>query len=87
MIRMQIQIEEDQWKWLKSKAAQRGVSISQHVREGIVLFRSLEERHPEDEKARALRAVGRFASWVSDISERHDDYLSGSLEREIHEDR
>lgn len=82
MIRTQIQIEEDQIKWLREKAGARGVSVSQLIREGIALFRAREDRFPEEKKNKALAVVGRFSSHVSDISERHDDYLAEALTEE-----
>ena len=75
MIRTQIQIQEDQINWLRSKAKDRGVSISQLIREGIDLYRDREDRLPAEKKKRALDAVGRFASGRCDISTRHDEYL------------
>ena len=76
MIRTQIQMEEDQIDWLRVEARARGVSVSQLIREGVALFRAREERFPEEKKKRALAAVGRFSSNLSDVSERHDDYLA-----------
>jgi len=76
MIRTQIQIKEDQIDWLKSKAKDRGVSVSQLIREGIDLYRSKQDRFPVDKKKRALAAVGRFASGTADGSVQHDDYLA-----------
>ncbi len=82
MIRTQIQIEEDQIKWLRAEARERGVSVSQLIREGVALFRASEERFFEDKKKKALAAVGRFSSNVSDISEHHDDYLAEAFNNE-----
>jgi hypothetical protein len=82
MIRTQIQMEDDQIEWLRAEARARGVSVSQLIREGVALFRAHEERFPEDKKKRALAAVGRFSSDVSDISERHDDYLAEAFNDE-----
>ena len=76
MVRTQIQLEEDQMQWLKQKALEKGVSISQLIREGLAVYRASEDRLPEDRKKRALAAVGRFESTISDISEKHDTYLS-----------
>jgi hypothetical protein len=78
MIRTQIQIKEDQIKWLRSKAKDRGVSVSQLIREGIDLYRLREERLPSEKKQKALAAVGRFSSGRPDISARHDDYLANA---------
>ena len=76
MIRTQVQIEENQIEWLRTKARDTGVSVSQLIREGIALYRAREERLLADKKKKALSAVGRFASDRSDVSARHDDYLA-----------
>lgn len=82
MIRTQIQIEDAQIEWLRAKAKARGVSVSRLIREGVALFRAHEERFPEEKKKRALAAVGRFSSNISDVSERHDDYLAEAFREE-----
>ncbi|MBW2066971.1 MAG: ribbon-helix-helix protein, CopG family [Deltaproteobacteria bacterium] len=76
MIRTQVQLEEEQIQWLKAKARERGVSVSQLIREGVALFRAHEDRLPEEKKKRAFAAIGRFSSDVHDVSERHDEYLA-----------
>jgi hypothetical protein len=76
MLRTQIQIEEEQIRWLRNRAKERGVSVSQLIREGVEFYRKYEDQLPEDKKKKALAAIGRYASGVSDISERHDDYLA-----------
>ncbi len=87
MIRTQIQIEEEQIEWLREEAQTRGVSVSQLIREGVALFRAREERFPEVKKKRALAAVGRFSSDVSDVSERHDDYLAEAFSEEARNEK
>ena len=74
MIRTQIQFREEQVRALKRRASQRGVSLSELVREAV--DRSLESEETEARWQRALSVVGRFRSGHSDISERHDDYLA-----------
>lgn len=76
MVRTQIQIEEEQIEWLRSEARKRGISVSQLIREGIAFFRAREQRFPEEKKQRALAAIGRFSSGVSDVSDHHDKYLA-----------
>jgi len=76
MIRTQVQIEDKQLEWLRGKARDRGVSVSQLIREGIDLYRVHEDRIPADKKKKALDAIGRFDSTKSDVSLRHDDYLA-----------
>jgi hypothetical protein len=76
MIRTQITISEQQARRLRRLAADRGVSMARLVREAIDAYA------PDDAAARALRrervlaAAGRFDSGLTDISERHDDYLA-----------
>lgn len=82
MIRTQVQFEEHQIEWLRAEAKTRGKSLSQLIREGIDLFRARENNVPEDKRKRALAAVGCFSSGISDISERHDDYLAEALKKE-----
>ncbi len=82
MLRTQVQIEEDQIKWLRDRAKERGVSVSQLIREGVQFYRKYEDRFPEDQKRKALAAIGRYASGVSDISEKHDDYLAKAFKAE-----
>ena len=80
MIRTQIQLDEEQARWLKAEANARGISLSQLIREGLSSFREQEERLPKEKKQKALQAVGMFASGVSDISARHDDYLAEAIQ-------
>ncbi|MCP4754773.1 MAG: ribbon-helix-helix protein, CopG family [Proteobacteria bacterium] len=79
MIRTQVQVEENQMDWLKSKAKERGISISKIFRESVDLYRKREDRLPEKKRERALSAVGRFASGKSDVSINHDDYLADAI--------
>jgi len=74
-------MEEEQINWLRFEARARGVSVSQLIREGVALFRSRIERFPEKKKKRALAAVGRFSSNLSDVSERHDEYLAEAFSK------
>jgi Arc/MetJ-type ribon-helix-helix transcriptional regulator len=80
MVRTQIQLDEEQARWLKAEANARGISQSQLIREGLSYYREREERLPKEKKLKALQAVGRFASGVSDISEHHDDYLPEAIQ-------
>ena len=82
MLRTQIKIEENQIKWLRDRAKERGVSVSHLIPEGVEYYRKYEDRIPEDQKKKALAAIGRYASGVSDISEKHDDYLAKSFQAE-----
>jgi hypothetical protein len=76
MVRTQIHMEERQIAWLQNKAKERGVSVSQLVREGIDLYRSMQNRLSPEKKQKALAATGRFFSGYSEISIRHDEFLA-----------
>lgn len=76
MIRTQIQLEEGQYKKLKSLAARRALSISRLVREGVDKLLSDDER---SERWRRLRgAVGSChdPAGTGDVAARHDHYLA-----------
>ena len=83
MVRTQIQVEEEQMNWLRAEASARGVSVAELIREGIAIFRAREERFPEEKKRRGLAAVGRFSSNLSDVSVRHDEYLTEAFGQEV----
>lgn len=76
MIRTQIQFTEDQVGRLRTLAHQRGVSISEVVRQAVdMLVRAGGDHGLQDRRARALEAVGSFSSGRTDISTNHDQYL------------
>ncbi len=76
MIRTQVQLEDDQMAWLKSKAKERGVSISKLFRESVELYSKVMTKTPEDKKKRAMMAMGKFSSGKTDVSAKHDSYLA-----------
>jgi len=73
MVRTQIQLTEEQAAALHRLAHQRGVSMAALLREAadlIIASPSAERR------ARAMRAVGAFASGHHDVSRDHDSHLA-----------
>jgi hypothetical protein len=78
MIRTQIQLTEVQSARLREAARRSGVSAAEIIRRSIDRFLEQEATAPPIAATRlaALQVVGRFHSGVSDIAERHDDYLS-----------
>ena len=64
MVRTQIQMYEDQWKWAKLEAVKKGVSMSQLIRDSIDTYRGHTERinGEGDRKRKAITAVGSFTS-------------------------
>lgn len=76
MVRTQIQLEDSQYKRLKSMAMRHSTSLSQLVREGVE--RLLEEDQQPDCWQRLWKVVGTChdSSGAIDVAENHDRYLS-----------
>jgi hypothetical protein len=80
MVRMQIQLKEDQGERLKAAAASRGISMAELIREAIDLALSRgTDRTPAETRQRALAAAGRFHSGLKTVSVKHDNYLAEDL--------
>jgi Arc/MetJ-type ribon-helix-helix transcriptional regulator len=80
MIRTQIQLTEKQARKLKDMAKAKNVSVSELIRQGIgLLLKNSSIVDSEERKKRALQAVGKFRSGLTDISEKHDEYLGEDL--------
>jgi hypothetical protein len=77
MIRTQIQLTEDQAATLKELAHRENISIAELTRQAIDYWlRHMGAVSPTEQRRQALDVVGRFHSGKSDISEKHDDYLT-----------
>jgi hypothetical protein len=78
MVRIQIEVTEEQREALHRIAEKEGVSVSEVVRRSLDLYAGghVAEASEDDLWRRSLAAVGRFRSGRSDVSERHDDYLA-----------
>ncbi|MBI5585111.1 MAG: CopG family transcriptional regulator [Deltaproteobacteria bacterium] len=77
MVRTQIQLTDDQARMVKKLAAARGVSMAEFIRqaiEGLIQASPVMDR--EERVKRAREIVGKFSSGKSDISRKHDAYLS-----------
>lgn len=75
MVRAQVLLEEDQYRFLKERATSTGSSISAVLRDSVELMRS-------DEAARrrqALDLLGAFEADRTDVSLRHDEYLAAAV--------
>ena len=81
MIRTQVQLKERQLHRLRALAAERGLSISALVRNGVdnILAEMGQGTHTIRAQ-RAISAAGRFRSGRSDVARRHDDYLISAYE-------
>ena len=79
MIRTQVQLKEQQLRRLRALAAERGLSISELVRNGVDHILSHAERRKHGDQAqRAVSATRRFHSGRTDVARRHDAYLAAT---------
>ena len=74
MVRTIIQLPEEQAAALERTARQRGISKAAVIREALTAL--FERENDARSIERALRAAGAGSSGVSDLGERHDDYLA-----------
>lgn len=79
MVRTQIQISEDQAEALRSRAAREKVSVSELVRRAVDAFIRSNRPSLEEQRDRAMKAAGRFASGTHDTSTRHDEVLGDAF--------
>jgi len=77
VVRTQIQLTEEQSLILKKIASQRNISMAELIRQGIDYYiRTCGVISQEERRQRAIKAAGRFHSGKTDLSEKHDAYLS-----------
>ena len=64
MVRTQIQLYDEQTRWLKQHALQKGVSMAHVIRDSIDAYRAGQEKKHNiaRRKKNALKAVGSFTS-------------------------
>ncbi len=76
MIRTQIQLEEGQYRRLKSLALKRHTSLASLIRDGVE--RVLSEAEHAQRMERFAELAGAFADFegATDLAERHDAYLA-----------
>lgn len=75
-VRMQIRLTEEQAAGLRALSRKTGTPPAGLIRQAVdkILGDRREER--DEEVRRALGAVGRYSSGLTDVSTRHDDYLA-----------
>ena len=71
MRRTEIELTEEQARRIEELAVNAGRSLNDVIRESVDLYLAKIEA-----KERALSAIGRFRSSVSDLGSEHDKYLS-----------
>ena len=79
MIRTQIQLEPDQYERLKALAARQSKSFAQLVREGMDQLLAAEHRESAWDRFLAAAGACSVADSVTDVSTRHDAYLSDAF--------
>jgi hypothetical protein len=77
VIRTQIQLTEQQSTRLRQVARRSGVSAAEVIRRSVDRYLEQDEAAPPGGATRLnmLEVVGKFHSGLSDVAERHDDYL------------
>jgi hypothetical protein len=76
LIRTQIQLTEEQSARLRRAARRSGVSAAEVIRRSVDRYLEQEAAVPGGATRLAmLEVVGKWSSGLTDISERHDDYL------------
>ena len=82
MIRIQIQLTEEQRRKLRRAARDQGVSLAEMVRR--LIDRGMEQEAPDRRAAyaRAAESLGKFRDreGAVDVGTRHDDYLDDVYE-------
>ena len=84
MVRTQIQLTEKEAKEVKRIARTRLTSVAEIIREAVnnvIRSGAGVAADAEDQRRRALNAVGKFSSGKRDISRKHDKYLSEAFRK------
>jgi len=80
MVRTQIQLTEEQAKALKKMAASRHLSSAELIRRAVdIMIKSGPTADPEERRKRAVDIAGKFSSGKSDVSKKHDKYLTDAF--------
>ena len=77
MLRVQIQLTDEQARAIKRIASAKGVSVAEVIRravEGVIKISPKADM--KERQKRALDIVGKFKSGKRDVSKRHDAYLT-----------
>lgn len=82
MVRLQIQLDEEQARALRKLSRDQGRPIAELVRRGVdALLHSQGQPSRQELKRRSLEVLGRFHSGKSDVSAQHDRYLADAYRR------
>jgi hypothetical protein len=77
MIRTQIQLTQEQSERLRQVARRSGVSTAEVIRRSVDRFLEQDAAAPSGRATRLamLEVVGKWSCGLTDIADRHDDYL------------
>jgi Arc/MetJ-type ribon-helix-helix transcriptional regulator len=79
MVRTQVQLTEKQMAMVRQIAAQRNISMSEVIRQGLDYYLHHSIAIDRNERVRrALEVTGKFRSGFTDVSEHHDEHLAES---------
>lgn len=78
MIRMQIQLTDEQAESIRKRSVKTGLSVSELIRRGTeaILREEPLAVGPKERREKAKAVAGRFRSGSYDISENHDRYAA-----------
>jgi len=78
MIRTQIQLTEEQNKFLREKAAEYNVSMAALIRQGVELLAQQDQTSGREELKRRALNIGAYEDieGATDVSINHDKYLA-----------
>lgn len=83
LVKTQVQLPKEDLEALRRVAAKEGVSVSALVRRGARLVIDAYARPSREQLwERASRLIGKYDSGLTDLAERHDDYLAEAIEEE-----
>lgn len=82
MVRIQVQLTDEQLERLRQISSETGRSVADLVREGMSEYLNRRSRPTNAERrARALSAIGRFHSGKSDGSRDHDRLVAEAFSK------
>ena len=82
MVRTQIQLTQEQSRYLKHLAVNRGVAVAELIRQSIdMLIKTRTEVDEKERVKRAINAAGRYKSGKRDVSVNHDKYLLETFDK------
>lgn len=78
MIRTQIQLTEEQHKFLREKAAEYQISMAELIRRSVSLFAEQQAGPSREELKRRAMSIGAYPDieGATDVSINHDKYLA-----------